>query len=138
MIAEHILEAAARAACEVNRAYCIALGDESQPHWEVAPDWQKTSVRKGVEGVLAENGPRESHESWLREKAETGWKHGPVKDPEKKEHPCIVPYEDLPPEQRRKDAIFVSTVSVVLTSFAIGITEVEREEFQSKILGGSS
>ena len=33
-----------------------------------------------------------------REEAD-GWKYGPVKDPEKKEHPCFVPYDDLPPSR---------------------------------------
>ena len=30
----------------------------------------------------------------------------PVKDADKKEHPCLVPYEQLPTEQKVKDAIF--------------------------------
>jgi len=33
-----------------------------------------------------------------------------VKDPEKKQHPCFVPYDELPIQQRRKDALFVSIV----------------------------
>lgn len=28
----------------------------------------------------------------------------------KKEHPCLVPYAELPPEQRQKDHVFVATV----------------------------
>jgi hypothetical protein len=104
------LEAMARAAHEVNRAYCIAMDDKSQQPWEQAPEWQRQSAYKGVDGVLAGNGPKESHESWLREKEATGWKYGPVKDAELKEHPCMVPYADLPPRQKAKDALFVGTV----------------------------
>ncbi len=107
---EQIIEACARAAHEVNRAYCIAIGDTSQPPWESAPDWQKSSARNGVEGVIKGNGPRESHESWLTEKRANGWKYGPTKNPEAKEHPCFVDYDALPPEQKRKDDLFVSTV----------------------------
>jgi RyR domain len=105
-----ILEACAQAAHEVNRAYCIALGDMSQPSWEDAPDWQKSSARNGVNGVLAGNTPEQSHESWLEEKRATGWRFGPVKNPETREHPCFVPYAELPPAQRSKDHLFVSTV----------------------------
>jgi RyR domain len=105
-----VLEACARAAHEVNRAYCIALGDLSQPTWEDAPEWQKSSARNGVAGALAGNTPEQSHESWLAEKRATGWKYGSVKDPEKKEHPCFVPYAELPPDQRAKDDLFLSTV----------------------------
>lgn len=105
-----IILACARAAHEVNRAYCIALGDGSQPSWEEAPDWQRSSALQGVTGALNGATPEQSHESWLAEKYATGWKYGPVKDPEKKEHPCFVPYAELPPEQRQKDLLFVTTV----------------------------
>lgn len=104
------VEACARAAHEVNRAYCLALGDISQPSWEGAPEWQKSSARNGVAGALAGNTPEQSHESWLEEKRITGWKYGPVKDPAAKEHPCFVPYALLPPAQRAKDALFVTVV----------------------------
>lgn len=104
------IELCAMAAHEMNRIYCLSLGDGSQTDWEHAPQWQKDSAIKGVEGVLAGNGPAESHESWLEEKRTTGWKYGPVKDPEKKEHPCFVPYSELSPEQREKDLIFVTAV----------------------------
>jgi len=107
------IEACARAAHEVNRAYCIAIGDTSQPAWEDAPDWQKSSARNGVAGAIAGNTPEQSHQSWLAEKAATGWKYGPVKDPEKKEHPCFVPYSQLPEAQRVKDDLFAHTVAVV-------------------------
>ena len=113
---EKKIEACARAAHEANRAYCLALGDASQPPWETAPEWQKQSARNGVIGALSGATPRQSHESWLREKAATGWKFGAVKDPEKREHPCFVPYDELPPEQRAKDSVFVDTVKAVYSA----------------------
>lgn len=126
MTNEKVIQACARAAHEVNRAYCLALGDESQPPWESAPDWQKSSALDGVQGVLAGNGPEESHVSWLREKELTGWKYGPVKDPEKKEHPCFVPYGDLPPEQKKKDLLFVTTVRLVAVALGEPIPQYLR------------
>lgn len=102
----------ARITHEVNRAYCKSIGDESQPEWKDAPEWQQTSAMKGVAGILEGviKTPADSHQSWLDEKAQTGWKYGPVKDPEAKEHPCFVPYAELPPEQRVKDALFFAVV----------------------------
>ncbi len=105
-----IREACAQAAHEMNRAYCVAIGDTSQVSWEEAPLWQRDSALNGVDGVFAGNGPKESHESWLAEKVATGWVYGVVKDAVAKTHHCMVPYADLPPEQRRKDLLFVSTV----------------------------
>ncbi len=112
------VEAAARAAHEANRAYCLALGDASQPSWDNAPEWQRSSAIKGVEGVLRGNTPEQSHECWLEEKRATGWKYGPVKDPDKKEHPCFVPYSELPAAQRFKDHIFVTVVRTVFDALA--------------------
>lgn len=48
-----------------------------------------------------------------REKKAAGWKYGSEKDPEKKEHPCFLPYEELTDAQKAKDAIFVAVVRVV-------------------------
>lgn len=102
----------ARVAHEINRAYCFALGDNSQPAWESAPAWQRDSAVKGVEFHLNNPGtpPSASHDAWLQEKCDAGWKYGPLKDPVKKEHPCFVPYEKLPVEQRAKDFLFGAVV----------------------------
>jgi len=109
----YVVEAIARAAHEANRSYCLAIGDTSQPSWDEAPDWQKTSAQNGVAGALAGNTPEQSHESWMAEKQATGWVYGPVKDPERKQHPCIVPYGELPVEQQRKDALYVAVVKAM-------------------------
>jgi len=111
-----LIEAAAHAAHEANRAYCLALGDASHAPWESAPDWQKDSVRLGVAGVLRGNSPSRSHAAWCEYKTAHGWRLGPVKDVEKKEHPCLLPYDQLPPAQQAKDAIFVATVSAIASA----------------------
>lgn len=117
-----IIVIAARAAHEANRAYCEALDDLSQPEWRFAPSWQRASAIEGVKAVM-ENPrmtPEGSHVSWLEHKAADGWKYGPVKDPEKKEHPCFVPYNQLPAAQKAKDAIFQAVVRGVLAHYIGG------------------
>lgn len=104
------LAAIARASYEVNRAYCIAIGDTSQPAWDDAPEWQQSSARNGVAGALDGNTPEQSHVAWMAEKVANGWTYGPVKDPERKQHPCMVSYAELPAAQRAKDSLFVGTV----------------------------
>ena len=115
-MAEQTVERAARAAHEANRVLCLALGDTSQPKWENAPDWQKQSAVKGVEMIALNPAttPEQSHEGWLAEKQATGWKYGPVKNPETKEHPCFVPYDQLPAPQRLKDEMFGLVVRAVI------------------------
>lgn len=101
----------ARVCHEVNRAYCQALGDDSQPTWEDAPGWQRESARMGVDLHLSGDfGPEASHVSWMKQKLEDGWTYGPVKAPDLKQHPCIVPFADLPREQQAKDFIFRAVV----------------------------
>lgn len=98
---------------EANRAYCQTLGDGSQVSWDEAPEWQRESAVSGVRGIISGliTKPEQSHESWLAEKQRTGWKYGAVKNAETKEHPCFVPYAELPPEQQAKDAIFFAIVN---------------------------
>lgn len=105
-------EQIARVAHEANRAYCTAIGDPSQVAWDDAPDWQRESAIKGVQAERdgSAKTPEEQHQSWLDEKARTGWTYGPVKDAEAKTHPCFVPYHELPAEQQRKDELFRAVV----------------------------
>ena len=97
---------------QINAAYCASLGDDSQPAWADAADWQKQSAMVGVEMHLAnpDATPEQSHESWLAQKTAEGWKYGKVKDADKKEHPCFMPYADLPQAQKSKDYLFRAVV----------------------------
>ncbi len=111
---------------DANKSLCEAHGDMSQYSWELAEGWQKESAVKGVAFTLANpDAPASAnHDSWLKEKEETGWKYGPVKDADKKEHPCFVPYNELPPEQQAKDHLFKS----IVTALAPFITQEDAAE----------
>ena len=111
------LEFVAKLCHEANRAFCQSIGDHSQLPWNEAPQWQKDSAEKGVDFHLeADRQPSESHEQWMADKVADGWVYGEFKDAEKKTHPCIVPYEQLPVEQRSKDYIFKSIVDTFKNS----------------------
>lgn len=107
--------AIARVAHEVNRHYCMSLGDYSQVPWDQAPAWQQESAIEGVKAHLANPKltPMQSHDAWSALKLATGWKYGLVKSEARKEHPCLVAYEELPPEQRAKDFIFKGVVAAI-------------------------
>lgn len=116
------IEQVAKVCHEANRAYCETLGDNSQPSWESAPEWQKDSARNGVKFHFAQHATgiepsaSASHDKWLEQKRAEGWKFGPVKDPAKKEHPCFLEYTELPLYQRRKDYIFAAICKAFVTS----------------------
>lgn len=104
-------EQIARLAHEVNRAYCQALGDNSQPAWEDAPEWRRVSARMGVDlHMMGDFGPEASHLSWMKQKVDDGWVFGATKDPAAKTHPCLVPFDQLPKEQQAKDYLFRGVV----------------------------
>ena len=106
------VELLSRLTHEINRAYCEALGDASQVEWEAAPDWQKDSARAGVRSILngEASSPEEQHVLWMDQKIKEGWVYGPTKDATQKTHPCLTPYDNLPPEQRAKDHLFRAAV----------------------------
>lgn len=112
-----ILDAAATAH-EANRQYCISIGDTSQLPWDEAPDWQRESAINGVKFAIDHNfpSPEAMHENWMAVKLAAGWTYGEVKDPDKKTHHCLVPYDQLPEAQRHKDALFRDTIMKVLAA----------------------
>jgi hypothetical protein len=109
------IAAVAKVTHEVNRAYCQALGDDSQASWESAPTWQRDSAIAGVRAVLdgSANTPEEQHERWAAHKLADGWVYGEIKDADAKTHPCLVAYSDLPPAQRAKGFLFRAVVEAL-------------------------
>lgn len=105
---------------EVNRRYCQSLGDKSQRPWPNTPKNIQASATDGVLVMMDARDqrvpwpPGKSHENWLHFKLADGWTYGPEKDLEAKTHPCMVPYDQLPEEQRLKDTIFISVVNAAL------------------------
>ena len=45
--------------------------------------------------ALTESLARNTHENWARQRIAEGWKYGPRRDDARKEHPNLVPYEEL-------------------------------------------
>ncbi len=56
----------------------------------------------------------DQHMQWMKDKVMAGWIYGPVKDSEAKTHPCILPYDELPPEQKVKDHVFRAIVKACI------------------------
>ncbi len=119
----------ARVCHEANRVYCQAIGDDSQPTWDAAPDWQVDSAIVGVCFHLSspDASASASHDSWMAQKVDDGWVYGEVKDPEKKTHPCIVPFSRLPVEQQMKDFIFRGIVHAMRDGFAQYVDGIARD-----------
>jgi hypothetical protein len=106
------VEQIARVTHEAIRAYNSTIGDNTHEPWVHSPPWQRDSALKGVEDIV--NGSiltvEQAHEGWIKHKLKEGWRHGPTRDGGLKEHPDMVPYNELKPEHRRKDELFFAIV----------------------------
>ena len=67
--------------------------------------------------LLAKN----THEVWAKQRLSEGWKYGVTRNDERKEHPCLVAYEDLPESEKEYDRkTAMETVKVIgLLNFKI-------------------
>jgi hypothetical protein len=83
-------------------SYQIAAG---QKYNEIMNIDQYNSLLDGV-AIMIENpkiAPDANHENWMKKKKEQGWVYGKTKDFEKKTHPDLIPFDDLPEIEKRKD-----------------------------------
>jgi len=52
---------------------------------------------------LVEEMSKNVHDVWAETRIKQGWKYGSERNDEKKTHPCLIPYEDLPDEEKEYD-----------------------------------
>lgn len=109
------VEDIARVCHAANKAYCETLGDMSHLEWPCCNSEQKFNSLSGVKFTLEnpDATPESQHQAWYKQKESEGWMYGTVKDVEKKEHPCYLPYDMLPKQQRLKDALFQAVVKAL-------------------------
>lgn len=52
---------------------------------------------------LVEAMAKNVHEVWAETRIAQGWSYGPERNDQLKHHPCLIPYEELPEEEREYD-----------------------------------
>ena len=52
---------------------------------------------------LIEEMSKNVHEVWAETRIRQGWTYGPERNDELKMHPCLIPYEELPEEEKEYD-----------------------------------
>lgn len=66
--------------------------------------------------VLIEKLARNVHEVWAAARIAEGWSYGPERSDVKKQHPCLVPYDDLPESEREYDRnTAIGTLKLILS-----------------------
>jgi len=106
----------ARVIHEANRALQYIQNDNAPSvPWECETSEIKDNVIIGVRNARHGMTPEQHHESWVADKRAHGWKYGAEKDSEKKTHPCLVPFNQLPKYQQDKDRLFIAIVQSLYT-----------------------
>jgi hypothetical protein len=85
-----------------------------EPWWE-----RDEAFRAQFRDVIAmmcgpdrKSSPEELHDDWVRAYEAMGWQYGPVRDPQAKTHPDMVPFDDLEEREQAKDAVFVALCEI--------------------------
>jgi RyR domain len=66
-------------------------------------------------GELTERLAENAHDLWAKQRMREGWHWGPKREDAKKEHPCLVPYRDLPESEKEYDRnAAMETLKVIL------------------------
>ena len=80
---------------------------------------REVAFRKQFLGVIQQQcgpdrktSPEELHDDWVRAYAIMGWVYGETRDPAKKTHPDMVPYDDLGQLEQDKDAVFIALCEI--------------------------
>lgn len=65
--------------------------------------------------ALSEEIAKNTHEVWSAGRIADGWSYGPVRDDAARKHPCLIPYEELPEEEKAYDrATSLQTLKLVV------------------------
>uniref|UniRef100_A0A8U8CC23 Uncharacterized protein n=1 Tax=Geospiza parvula TaxID=87175 RepID=A0A8U8CC23_GEOPR len=80
---------------------------------------------------LAEN----IHELWVMNKIELGWQYGPIRDDNKRQHPCLVEFSKLPEQERNYNLqMSLETLKTLLAlGCHVGIADERAEEKVKKM-----
>lgn len=94
------------------RAWMHLHGDPTYPTWLLSPGYMKRANISSVEFILTnpDSTFQEIHGNWCSSKVKEGWKYGKVLNSHRKTHPCLIPYDELPPKQKGKNAIYKGIV----------------------------
>jgi RyR domain-containing protein len=68
--------------------------------------------------LLAKN----AHEIWAQQRLADGWRYGPARDDTKKEHPCLIAYDELPEAEKIYDRNAAMETIKVILSFGFRIS----------------
>lgn len=79
------------------------------------------SIINSDNNALLEKMSRREHELWMAFYSENGWEYSENRNDYEKKHNCLVGYDQLPEEQKKKDRDFVSNFFSIVEKAGFGI-----------------
>jgi hypothetical protein len=61
---------------------------------------------------------RNAHDVWAQNRLRDGWRWGAERNDERKEHPCLIPYDDLTETEKEYDRVMA--IETLKTITALG------------------
>lgn len=97
---------------EANRVYCHSIEQYDKEPWDMTPKIIQYSIEQGIKFLAAnpDQTPEQMHENWFQYKLDEGWTYGTEVDVAEKKHNCMMPYAELPENEKLKDRIFHAIV----------------------------
>lgn len=97
---------------------------------EYIPDPIDTSkvILSGEILELTELLAKNAHDNWARERFSEGWSLGPIRDDANKEHPCLVPYDQLPDFEKKYDRKTAMETLKAIIALGYQITRDDHKE----------
>lgn len=74
---------------------------------------------------LAELIAKNTHDVWAESRIADGWSFGKARDDEKKKHPCLIPYEELPESEKEYDRVVSLGVLRLIKKLGYDIKKTE-------------
>lgn len=71
--------------------------------------------------ILLEALARNAHDVWAQARIREGWTHGVQRDDVHKKHPCLVPYDQLPPSEKEYDRLLAGEILKVILALGFRI-----------------
>ena len=65
-------------------------------------DTSDISLPEGVDRLI-EQLAAHNHDVWATGRLAAGWSYGPERNDARREHPCLIPYEELPESEKQVD-----------------------------------
>ena len=124
MLPENIREDNRRQAREIPQFLDVILCDYD------AADSKSKNIFETVDKFSTDEIERlaiHAHDVWMKGKEDASWVHGSVKDPDAKPnptHPCILPWDELPEEEKKKDRDIAENIIPQLQSVGLRVYRV--------------